>query len=66
MENTGNGDKKNNYIYLDFNGKLSSDTFQNEVFLRIANLHKQNPLVQVNDTLFKGSTYSCRQFLFFF
>lgn len=45
----------NKYIYLDFNGKLSSDVFQNEVFFRIANLHKKNPLVQVNDTLFKGS-----------
>lgn len=42
-------------IYLDFGGKLTSDTFDKDVFIRIANLHKNNPLVQVNDGVYKGN-----------
>ncbi|XP_018573635.1 uncharacterized protein LOC108912740 [Anoplophora glabripennis] len=55
MGNNEDSNDLDKYIYLDFNGKLSSDVFQNEVFLRIANLHKKDPLIQVNDTLFKGT-----------
>ncbi|CAG9822912.1 unnamed protein product [Phaedon cochleariae] len=42
------------FIYLDFNGKLSLDSFKKEVFIRIANLHTSNPIVQVNDSVFRG------------
>lgn len=43
------------YVYLDFNEKLASNIFANKMFFRIANLHKPNPLVQINDLLFKGA-----------
>ncbi|XP_044261852.1 uncharacterized protein LOC123009537 [Tribolium madens] len=47
------------YVYLEFNEKLTSNIFANKMFLRIANLHKPNPLVQINDLLFKGSYDEC-------
>jgi hypothetical protein len=50
----GSSDDDCCYIYLDFNEKLTSNIFANKMFLRVANLHKPNPLVQVNDLLFKG------------
>lgn len=53
-------------IYLDFGGKLTSDTFDKDVFIRIANLHKKNPLVQVNDGVYKGTyDYALGTNLFF-
>nr|XP_023024909.1 uncharacterized protein LOC111512979 [Leptinotarsa decemlineata] len=47
-------DVKDTYIYLDFNGKLPVDVFEKEVFIRFANLHKNNAFVQVNDSVYKG------------
>nr|CAI5822272.1 unnamed protein product [Callosobruchus analis] len=43
------------FVYLDFNGKIDDDVLNKEFFFSMANLHKQNPLVQVNDYLFKGT-----------
>ncbi|EEZ97248.2 uncharacterized protein LOC103314470 [Tribolium castaneum] len=54
-----NSDDDYSYIYLDFNEKLTSNIFANKMFLRIANLHKPNPLVQINDLVFKGSYDEC-------
>lgn len=45
------------YIYLDFNEKLAPNIFTKRIFLRVANLHKPNPLIQLNDLLFKGEFY---------
>ncbi|KAJ8968836.1 hypothetical protein NQ317_005304 [Molorchus minor] len=60
---TASGEK---YAFLDFNGTLSSDVFDKEFYFRIANLHKNNPLVQVNDNVFKGVyDYSVGTNLFF-
>lgn len=42
------------YIFLDFNGKLSSDVFDHEVYLKIAKLNSVAPLVQLNDCVYKG------------
>ncbi|KAH0807312.1 hypothetical protein GEV33_015477 [Tenebrio molitor] len=55
----GSSDDDCCYIYLDFNEKLTSNIFANKMFLRVANLHKPNPLVQVNDLLFKGTFDEC-------
>lgn len=43
------------YLYLDFGGDVNNDVFENPTHLRIANLHKENPLVQLNDRVFKGT-----------
>ncbi|XP_060524531.1 uncharacterized protein LOC132700949 [Cylas formicarius] len=54
------------YIFLDFNGKLPSESLEEKTFLRIANLHKEHPLIQVNDLVFKGKyDYSIGTNLFF-
>lgn len=47
-------DEESTYVYLDFNEKLTSNIFASKLFLRVANLHKPNPLVQINDLIFKG------------
>ncbi|RZC39125.1 TFIIIC sub6 domain containing protein [Asbolus verrucosus] len=47
------------YVYLEFNEKLTPSIFANKMFLRVANLHKPNPLVQINDLVFKGSYDEC-------
>ncbi|CAG9832646.1 unnamed protein product [Diabrotica balteata] len=41
-------------ILLDFKDNLTNKTFEKETFIRVANLHKKNPLVQINDTIFEG------------
>ncbi|KAJ8919038.1 hypothetical protein NQ315_016944 [Exocentrus adspersus] len=55
MENRESINDESTYLYLDFNGKLSSDVFQDQVYFQMENLHKRNPLVQVNDSLFEGT-----------
>lgn len=45
---------KESFIYLDFNGKLVNSLVNEKFYLKIANLHKNKPLVQINDVLFKG------------
>nr|CAH7726889.1 unnamed protein product [Callosobruchus chinensis] len=44
------------FVYLDFNGKIEKDVLDKQFFFSMANLHKPNPLVQVNDHLFKDNT----------
>lgn len=41
-------------VFLDFTDKLPSDILKSKVFFRVANLDTPNPLVQVNDLIFKG------------
>ncbi|XP_050511985.1 uncharacterized protein LOC114346541 [Diabrotica virgifera virgifera] len=41
-------------ILFDFKDNLTNETFEKETFIRVANLHKKNPLVQINDTIFQG------------
>ncbi|KAG5894082.1 hypothetical protein JTB14_003939 [Gonioctena quinquepunctata] len=55
MDQKNNDEKKENLIYLDFNGKLPLDVLKKDVFIRIANLHKKDPFVQVNDSVYKGT-----------
>ncbi|CAG9856461.1 unnamed protein product [Phyllotreta striolata] len=42
-------------IYLEFNDTLANETFDRDTFIRIANLHKKNPFVQINDLVYKGT-----------
>ncbi|CAH1954682.1 unnamed protein product [Acanthoscelides obtectus] len=54
MDNNSSSGKEK-YVYLDFNGKIDGDVLKKQFFFCMANLDKTNPLVQVNDFLFKGT-----------
>lgn len=54
----------NIYLYLDFGGNLKDDIFEEPINLQIANLHKENPLVQLNERVFKGKGEILPIFLF--
>ncbi|XP_030752015.1 uncharacterized protein LOC115879363 isoform X2 [Sitophilus oryzae] len=47
--------KKEIFVYLDFDGKLPTEFLKSKMFIRIADLQTKNPLVQVNDMVFKGT-----------
>ncbi|KAL3277346.1 hypothetical protein HHI36_012697 [Cryptolaemus montrouzieri] len=47
------------FLFVDFGKRVRDDIFFNKVFFRIANLETENPLVQVNDLLFKGEYEDC-------
>ncbi|KAK9884730.1 hypothetical protein WA026_007575 [Henosepilachna vigintioctopunctata] len=47
------------YLYVDFNQKIRDDVFHNKVFFRLANIESENPLIQLNDHLFKGEYDDC-------
>lgn len=51
------------YLYLDFSGKVKNDVFDEPFHLQIANLHKENPLVQLNERVFKGKISYIQKFL---
>lgn len=51
--------EKGAYLLLDFNGKLTTDIFKEKVFIKVINLEKKNPLVQINDLTFKGNKIKC-------
>ncbi|XP_066139038.1 general transcription factor 3C polypeptide 6 [Euwallacea fornicatus] len=55
INNTTEDDIEEQLIFLDFNDKLPSELLNNKIFLRVANLEEKNPLVQVNDLIFKGT-----------
>ncbi|KAF7268895.1 hypothetical protein GWI33_017997 [Rhynchophorus ferrugineus] len=42
-------------LYFDFNDKIPKEFLQNKMFIRIVDLKTPNPLVQINDMVFKGS-----------
>ena len=43
------------YLYLDTNEKLDLNFFENQdIFFKVINLHKENPLVQIGNYVFKG------------
>lgn len=46
-----------NLIYLDFNDKIPKEFLQDKMFIRIVDLKSQNPLIQINDMVFKGNIY---------
>lgn len=48
-------EEKDVYIYLDFAKEIDDNIFDNEFFFRIANLDTPTPLVQLNESLFKGT-----------
>lgn len=50
-----NANENELYLFLDFGANIKSDMFEAPIHLQIANLHKENPLVQLNDRLFKGT-----------
>lgn len=53
-------------VYLDFSEKIPPEMLDHKVFIRIANLKNKNPLVQINDMIFKGTyDYSVGTNLFF-
>ncbi|CAH0552586.1 unnamed protein product [Brassicogethes aeneus] len=54
------------HILLDFNGKLQPEVFNNKIFIKIINLDKKNPLVQINDLTFKGTFKPCMGTSLFF
>ncbi|XP_066256711.1 uncharacterized protein [Euwallacea similis] len=54
-DNATEDDIEEQLIFLDFNDKLPSELLKNKVFLRVANLEEKNPLIQVNDLIFKGT-----------
>lgn len=49
-----NRTEKDIYLYLDFAGHVKQDVLAEPVHLQIANLDKENPLVQLNERVFKG------------
>lgn len=50
-----NDEKEDIYLFLDFNGKLEQDFFKNpDVFFKIVNLQKKNPMVQLENFTFRG------------
>lgn len=42
------------YVHIDFNGKLDLTLLDDNVYFKMVNLHKQNPIIQVNDFIFQG------------
>lgn len=55
MANQKNVEESDLFLYLDFGGEVNNDVFNDTIHLRIANLHKENPLVQLNERVFKGT-----------
>ncbi|XP_050308152.1 uncharacterized protein LOC126744684 [Anthonomus grandis grandis] len=56
----GNSDPiREKVLYLDFNSKLPKHLLKNEIFVRLANLNDEHPVVQVNDMIFEGSYDYC-------
>lgn len=52
--NENNSNEQEYYLYLDFGEEVNNDVFGEPVHLRIENLLKENPLVQLNERVFKG------------